>query len=182
MRSLTRVLAVTVSLIVMMGAFPSALADDAGGVPQHAWTGFDLNSEAFGPLRIGMPARELREILGDGQQAGEPALWGADGLEHWDVVYGLPELKVGLARSPGDETSAFVYAILAFGPPEWKTARGLGIGDPLGLVKSLYAEVIDPQWDTDANQGVLIGSFYSGILAGLKGGVVVSLYFGAMAE
>ena len=182
MKSLARVLWVIVSLIVMTGAFTSALADDAGGVPGTAWAGFDLAAEAFGPLRIGMPARELGEILGDWKQAGEPALWGADGLEHWDVVYGLPELMVGLARTPGDEASAFVYSILAFGPSEWKTARGLGIGDPSELAKSLYGEVIDPQWDTDANQGVLIGSLYGGILAGLKEGVVVSLYFGAMAE
>jgi hypothetical protein len=182
MKSLRRALLVIVSLAMLAGILPAALADDAGSVPGTAWEGFDLSAETFGPLRIGMPATELREALGEWTQAGEPALWGADGLEHWDVSYDLPGLTVGLARAPGDEASASVYSILAVGPLDWKTARGLGIGDTVELVKSLYGEVIDPEWDTDANQGVLIGSLYGGILAGLKEGAIVSLYLGALAE
>ena len=182
MKGIARVFSVILSLIVMMGASLPALADDAAGVPRTAWAAFDLSAETFGPLRLGMSAKELREVLGDWTQAGKPELWGADGLEHWDVLYDLPGVTAGLARVPGDDASAFVFSILAFGPLEWKTARGLGIGDPVGLVKSLYPEAIDPDWNSDANQGVLIGSLYGGILAGTQNGAVVSLYFGAMAE
>jgi hypothetical protein len=75
-----------------------------------------------------------------------------------------------------------VYNFLAIAPSEWKTARGVGIGDPVELVTSLYGDTIDPEWNIDANQGVLIGSLYGGILAGVAGGQIVSLYFGALAE
>ena len=182
MKSSLRVFLVIVSLVMMVGAFPAALADDAASVPRLAWAGFDLLAETFGPLRIGMPAGELQEVLGDWKQDSQPELWGADGLEHWQVSYDLVEVTVGLSRVPGDEASAMVYNFLAFGPHEWKTARGVGIGDPVELLKSLYQDAIDPEWDSDANQGLLIGSLYGGILAGVQGGLVVSLYFGALAE
>lgn len=182
MKSIARVFTVVLSLIVLLGVFPMALADDAGAAPRLAWADFDLGGEAFGPLRIGMPAKELQEILGDWQQTGEPELWGADGLEHWDVAYNLLGVTVGLARVPGDEESAMIYSFLALGPHEWKTVRGVGIGDPVELVNSLYQDAIDPQWNIDANQGLLIGSLYGGILAGIQGGQVVSLYFGALSE
>jgi hypothetical protein len=60
MKSITRILLVILSLTMMAGAFPAALADDAGAAPRQAWAGFDLGGETFGPLRIGMPAKELR--------------------------------------------------------------------------------------------------------------------------
>lgn len=182
MKSSLRIFLVILGLIVMIGAYPVALADDAGSAPQLAWAGFDLAAESFGPLRIALPAKELQEILGDWKQVSEPTLWGADGLEHWDVAYDLLGVTVGLARVPGDNASAMVYSFLAIGPHEWKTARGLGIGDPVELVKSLYQDAIDPEWNIDANQGVLIGSLYGGILARVENSMVVSLHFGTLAE
>lgn len=182
MKSSLRVFLVIVSLVMMVGAFPAVLADDAASVPRLAWAGFDLGAETFGHLRIGLPASELKEILGSWKQDSQPELWGADGLEHWQVSYDLLGITVGLSRVPGDEASAMVYNFLAIGPHEWKTARGVGIGDPVELVRSLYQDAIDPAWDSDANQGLLIGSLYGGILAGVQGGLVVSLYFGALAE
>ncbi len=182
MKIKSRALPVFLSLILMLGMFPAAQADDAGGVPRLSWAAFDLNGEAFGPMRISLPAKEMQEILGDWKQESEPELWGADGLEHWQVSYDLLGVTVGLARVPGDEAGAFVFSFTAVGPHEWKTARGIGIGDSVESVKALYQDAIDPDWNIDANQGVLIGSLYGGILAGVAGGQVVSLYFGALAE
>ena len=182
MRNIRRAFLLTAGLIVMLSLGLPALAENAGTPARPSWAGFDLGREAFGPLRIGLPAKEMHRLMGDWKQLSEPVLWAADGLEHWEAAYELPGILVGLARVPGDEAGAFVSSILAAGPREWKTARGLGIGDPVELVMSLYADAIDPLWNTDLSREILIGSLYGGMLVSLEDGLVVSLYLGAMAE
>ena len=176
MRNIRRALLLTAGLLVMLSLGLPALAVE----PPRA--DFDLGTEAFGPLRIGLPAEELQWLLGDWKQLSEPALWAADGLEHWEAGYELLGITVGLAREPGDGTGAFVSSVLATGPREWKTARGAGIGDPVEIVVSLYADAIDPLWNSNPSREILIGSLYGGMLVSLENGLVVSLYLDAMAE
>ena len=182
MRNIPRAFLITAGLLIMLSLGSPALAENAGTPARPSWADFDLGTEAFGPLRIGLPAKEMQWLPGDWKQLSEPALWAADGLEHWEAAYELLGITVGLAREPGDDAGAFVSYILATGPCEWKTARGLGIGDPVELVVSLYADAIDPLWNSDPNREILIGSLYGGMLVSLEDGLVVSLYLGAMAE
>ena len=182
MRNIRRAFLITAGLFVMLRLGSPALAENAGTPARPSWADFDLGREAFGPLSIGLPAKEMQWLPGDWKQLSEPALWAADGLEHWEAAYELLGITVGLAREPGDDAGAFVSSILATGPREWKTARGLGIGDPVELVVSLYADAIDPLWNSDPSREILIGSLFGGMLVRLEDGLVVSLYLGAMAE
>ena len=182
MSNIRRAFLIIAGLLFMLGLGLPALAENAGIPARPSWADFDLGTEAFGPLRIGLPAYEVQALLGDWKQLSEPVLWAADGLEHWEASYELLGITVGLAREPGDDAGAFVCSVLATGPREWKTARGLGIGDPDRLAMSLYADAIDPLWNSDPSREILIGSLYGGILVSLEGGLVVSLFLGAMAE
>ncbi|MHC1786328.1 MAG: hypothetical protein AB9880_04660 [Christensenellales bacterium] len=182
MKHSIRTLAALVGLSLMISLFPFSRCFAASAATPLLEEGFDLSTETFGPLRLGMTAGELTEILGEGRQDGEPALWAADGLEHWQIIYDQLHITAGIARTPGEKETAAVYSLLALGPQEWKTARGAGIGDTVTVFEGLYADAIDPLWDMTTHHSLLIGSLFGGILAGVEDGLVVSLYFGAMAE
>lgn len=179
MKGKTCLFLITLSLILALASLSPALAETA---PVPTEGPFRLEEETFGPLYIGMPEAELREIPCAWEALGEPEFWGADGLEHWEVSCAGLGITLGLARNPGDGSGAFVYSFTATAPCEWKTPRGLGIGDTAAMIKSLYQDAIDTQWAPDTDEAVLIGTLYGGILAMLEEGRVVSLFFGAMAE
>lgn len=179
MKGKKRILLLTLGLLMALSLSP-VLAE---AVPLPAEEPFLLQEETFGPLHVGMPFAELAEVPCAWEALGEPELWGADGLEHWQVSCAESGLTLGLARNPGGEAGAFVHSFTASAPCEWKTLRGIGIGDPAESLMSLYADDLDPEWQATGDaQWVLIGTPYGGILANVEEGLIVSLFFGAMAD
>ena len=47
---------------------------------------------------------------------------------------------------------------------------------------TLYAGLINPEWDEQASGSILIGTIFGGIMIGIENGLVSSLFIGAMAE
>ncbi len=179
MKDKTRILLLALSLLMAFAQLSPALAEP--DLPP-AEGPFLLEEETFGPLHIGMPEKELREIPCEWLALNEPALWGADGLEHWDLFCAQYGVQVGLARDPGAGSEAVVFSVFATAPCEWKTLRGAGIGDTAETLKALYGDALAPEGAPEGTEAVLIGSLYGGILAGIQDGLVTSLFFGAMAE
>ncbi len=182
MKRKVRVLAAALSLLMALGGLSAALAEAAENNPGLVAGEFRLEDETFGPLRIGMTEKELREVPGEWAALSEPALWGADGLEHWDVFCAQYGVQVGLARIPGTGSEAVIFSIFATAPCEWKTSRGAGIGDTAALLKTLYQDAIDLEGAPEGEEAVLIGSLFEGILVGVREGLVTSLFIGALAE
>lgn len=182
MKRILFVSVLAMSLMLALSGLSAALAETAGSAAGPAAEGFSLETETFGPLRVGMTEKELREIPGEWVAMGEPMLWGADGMEHWDLFCAQYGVQVGLARDPGTGSEAAVYSIFATAPCEWKTSRGIGIGDMADILKALYQDAIDLEEVPESEETVLIGSLYGGILAGVQEGLITSLFLGAMAE
>ncbi len=182
MKRKLRVPILVLSLMLALSGLSAALAETAGSAAGPAAEGFNLEAETFGPLRVGMTEKELREIPGEWVAMGDPVLWGADGMEHWDLFCAQYGVQVGLARDPGAGSEAVVFSVFATAPCEWKTSRGAGIGDTADMLKALYQDAIDLEGAPDGEEAVLIGSLFEGILAGVREGLVTSLFLGAMAE
>ena len=179
MNKMKRAWLLMISLMLLIAAFP-AIGETAAALPPMTWDTYDQAPEALGPLTLGMPEQEIKAQLGEPETAGTPELWGADGLLHWTLAYPAQGLSLDLAGiSAGEGT---LYAIHAAAPCALATARGLAIGTPRETVLTLYAGLINPEWDEEASGSILIGTIFGGIMIGIENGLVSSLFIGAMAE
>ena len=90
---------------------------------------------------------------------------------------------MALSCAPASRTSTYTAAVCAAAAPcALATARGLAIGAPRETVLTLYAGLINPEWDEEASGSILIGTIFGGIMIGIENGLVSSLFIGAMAE
>ena len=179
MNTMKRAWLLMISLMLLIAAFP-AIGEAASPPPPMTWDTFDPALEPLGPLTLGMPEQEIKAQLGEPETAGTPELWGADGLLHWTLAYPAQGLSLDLAGTSAGEGT--LYAIHAAAPCALATARGLAIGSPRDTVLTLYAGLINPEWDEQASGSILIGTIFGGIMIGIENGLVSSLYIGAMAE
>ena len=179
MNTMKRAWLLMISLMLLTAAFP-AIGEAAAALPPMTWDTFDPALEPLGPLTLGMPEQEIKAQLGEPETAGTPELWGADGLLHWTLSYPAQGLSLDLAGTSAGEGT--LYAIHAAAPCALATARGLAIGAPRDTVLTLYAGLINPEWDEQASGSILIGTIFGGIMIGIENGLVSSLFIGAMAE
>ena len=179
MNKMKRAWLLMISLMLLTAAFP-AIGETASPLPPMTWDTYDPALEALGPLTLGMPEQEIKAQLNEPETAGTPELWGADGLLHWTLAYPAQGLSLDLAGTSAGEGT--LYAIHAAAPCTLTTARGLAIGAPRETVLTLYAGLINPEWDEEASGSILIGTIFGGIMIGIENGLVSSLFIGAMAE
>ncbi len=179
MKKMKRAWLLMISLMMLIAAFP-AIGETASALPPMTWDTYDPALEALGPLTLGMPEQEIKAQLGEPETAGTPELWGADGLLHWTLAYPAQGLSLGFAGTDAGEGT--LYSIHAAAPCTLTTARGLAIGAPRETALTLYAGLINPEWDEQASGSILIGTIFGGIMIGIENGLVSSLFIGAMAE
>ena len=179
MNKMKRAWLLMISLMLLAASFP-AMGEPASPLPPMTWDTFDPALDPLGPLTLGMPEQEIKAQLGLPETAGTPELWGADGLLHWTLAYPAQGLSLGMAGTGAGEGT--LYAIHAAAPCALATARGLAIGAPRETVLTLYAGLINPEWDEEASGSILIGTIFGGIMIGIENGLVSSLFIGAMAE
>ena len=139
--------------------------------------GFDImKNEAVGFLKIGLAAAEVLAGLGEPADKSPSRIWGADGLEHQKWRYPTQGIEFDMVKREG----AFVVNLIRITTPcEYKTKRGIGIGSPAKEVQAAYPDQLNPE----VNETKLVaGTVYGGIIFGLDGGVVSSIFIGAAAE
>ena len=180
MNKMKRAWLLMISLMLLIAASIPAIGEAASPPPPMTWDTYDPALEALGPLTLGMPEQEIKAQLGEPETAGTPELWGADGLLHWTLAYPAQGLSLGMAGTGAAEGT--LYAIHAAAPCTLTTARGLAIGAPRETALTLYAGLINPEWDEQASGSILIGTIFGGIMIGIENGLVSSLFIGAMAE
>ena len=64
-------------------------------------------------------------------------------------------------------------------PCEYKTKQGIGIGSSVKEVQAAYPNQLNPAVN---DTKLVAGTVYGGIIFGLDGGVVSSIFIGAAAE
>ncbi|HUR67229.1 MAG TPA: hypothetical protein VMZ03_12840, partial [Chitinophagaceae bacterium] len=131
-------------------------------IPPATTTG-KIDIESFGPLKLGMPYKELVAAVGHPGKKGEAVLWAADGLVHQDWTYPAE----GLVLNVSFEKDALLqtgklFTITATAPNSYKTAAGFAIGSSYSEVEAAYKKDIDPE-ATDKTQ-ITVGSVYGGII------------------
>ena len=139
--------------------------------------GFDImKNEAVGFLKIGLAAAEVLAGLGEPADKSPIRIWGADGLEHQKWRYPAKGIEFDMVKRDG---AFLVNMIHITNPCNYKTKQGIGIGSPAKEVQAAYPDQLNPE----VNETKLVaGTVYGGIIFGLDGGVVSSIFIGAAAE
>ena len=139
--------------------------------------GFDImKNEAVGFLKIGLAASEVLAGLGEPTDKSPSRIWGADGLEHQTWRYPGKGIEFDMVNRDG----AFrVNRIQIQKPCEYKTKQGIGIGSSAKEVQAAYTNKLNPEVN---GTKLLVGTVYGGIIFGMDGGVVSSIFIGAAAE
>ena len=149
---------------------------DCAGV-DYLKIGFDvMKNEAVGFLRIDLAAAEVQARLGDPADKSPIRIWGADGLEHQKWRYPAKGIEFDMVKREG----AFVVNMISITTPcDYKTKQGIGIGSPAKEVQAAYPNQLNPAVN---GTKLVAGTVYGGIIFGLDGGVVSSIFIGAAAE
>ena len=139
--------------------------------------GFDImKNEAVGFLKIGLAASEVQSRLGEPADKSPSRIWGADGLEHQKWRYPAKGIEFDMVKREG----AFVVNMISITTPcDYKTKQGIGIGSPAKEVQAAYPNQLNPAVN---GTKLVAGTVYGGIIFGLDGGVVSSIFIGAAAE
>ena len=139
--------------------------------------GFDImKNEAVGFLKIGLAASEVPAGLGEPADKSPIRIWGADGLEHQKWRYPAKGIELDMANRDG---AFLVNRIRITTPCEYKTKQGIGIGSSAKDVQAAYMNQLNPAY---SDTKLVAGTIYGGIIFGLDGGVVSSIFIGAAAE
>ena len=139
--------------------------------------GFDImKNEAVGFLKIGLAAAEVLAGLGEPADKSPIRIWGADGLEHQKWRYPAKGIEFDMVKRDG----AFLVNMISITTPcEYKTKQGIGIGSSVKEVQAAYPNQLNPAVN---DTKLVAGTVYGGIIFGLDGGVVSSIFIGAAAE
>ena len=139
--------------------------------------GFDImKNEAVGFLKIGLAAAEVLAGLGEPADKSPIRIWGADGLEHQKWRYPAKGIEFDMVKREG----AFVVNMISITTPcEYKTKQGIGIGSSVKEVQAAYPNQLNPAVN---DTKLVAGTVYGGIIFGMEGGAVSSIFIGAATE
>ncbi len=154
---------------------PSQASASAG-----AGSGFSMESERLGPIRIGDPERDILTELSLPASKGDDIQWGATGTYVQEWSYPDKGLTLQM-ESPDQDSSKTVLTAMIEAPSAYKTARGIGIGATEAEVRSAYGSVEEAESSTPGETFVA-GSIYGGVIFDFKGGKVSQIFLGAGAE
>ena len=139
--------------------------------------GFDImKNEAVGFLKIGLAAAEVLAGLGEPADKSPIRIWGADGLEHQKWRYPAKGIEFDMVKRDG----AFLVNMISITTPcEYKTKQGIGIGSSVKEVQAAYPNQLNPAVN---DTKLVAGTVYGGIIFGMEGGAVSSIFICAAAE
>ena len=139
-----------------------------------------LKEERIGPLRLDLPASEVKPLITCPVQRGPVEWWGADGDYHqaWAAPACGLTLDLSATESSGSQT---LTAITLTRPSSWKTARGIGIGSTEREVIAAYRR--DRERETSVpGERLVAGTVYGGLVFTFHQGRVTRIFLGAAAE
>lgn len=139
-----------------------------------------MRSDGLGELRIGMPQKEVIELLGEPEGRGKQLLWEADALHHQEWRYPRQGIFLDLV-SDSAESIQRVASIRTGLHSTLETTRGIKVGDSFAAVNKAYAEQLDAD-NSDPPFTLLAGSLDDGILFSFEEGKVIRIFLGAAAE
>lgn len=142
---------------------------------------FDImNSEHFGPLRLGLSQAAVVAQFGKPASKSKEVFEAATGdyVENWSYPSRGLSLHMAGAKKGGAKT---VSGITLKAPCKLASARGIRIGSTDNDVRKAYAK---KELDKDFTRPgfIVAGSIYGGIMFTITGGRVTSIFLGAGAE
>ena len=167
-------------LAILIGTLVLSLFDASNCRGDETATEAMLRRESLGGLRLGLPEKDVRKLLGPPVKRGELVFQEADGNYVQDWHY--PSKGIELLMSAGEKKSGVktIANITASAPCTFATRKGIKIGDAESAARKAYAEHVDRE---SSDPGTLVvGSVYGGIIFNFSKGKVSQIFYGAAAE
>ena len=139
-----------------------------------------LHAERIGPFEVGMSKEAVVRLAPGLRQSGPVIEEGATGdwVEFWsDPAEGL---TIGFAAATEDGPRQ-LRSVEITAPSRLVTRRNVGIGATYEGVRAEYQDVLDRDFPP-VPTAIIVGSLYGGMMFQFEGGVVKSIFIGAMAE
>ena len=152
-----------------------APAPDAAAAPAPIDEDKLLETEAIGPLKIGMVEADAIKALGAPKTKSKVIEEGATGSFVSDWTFDGAALHMAADKKKGP----FKVASISVTKPPHATARGIKVGSTLAELINAYPRTVED--GSDPNM-FLVGSIYGGLLFKLEKAVVTEIFLGAMAE
>lgn len=141
---------------------------------------FNLDAFMLGKIHYGMSVADAAGLPGCVFTKGKLIASEADGALH--QAWQGRSCGVNLGFSTLDKKAALKLTdIEILAPSQIKTARGIGIGSTEAQVRAQYPHEINPE-ESMAQQTIVLGSIYGGVVFGLEKGKVKRIFVGAAAE
>lgn len=161
-------------------------ADPAGGAAAPAGPAiaagvpYGAADEAVGRLALDLPQERAVEIVGPlPADVVAPVMMEATG--EWIFVASYPEQGLIITFGSTQEAGPFtVSSITVEAPSTWATPRGIAIGSTKADVERVYAGAINTEEPMENT--VVVNSVYGGVLFGITGDKVSSIFVGAASE
>jgi hypothetical protein len=140
---------------------------------------FAYDREQIGQLHLGLPAKEVQQLIPGQPSRGPEELWGADGQYHQEWKYSQAGIDLGLASEKKGGPKS-VASITVTSPSKLQTQRGIGIGSTAAEVAQAYGPFRNAEDSTPDH--FVAGSNFGGVIFTLEQGRVSSIFVGAAAE
>lgn len=157
-------------LILLLACPLAAIADDARL----------LKNERIGPLKLGTSAKQVLSLIQPKPQRGPIDKWDADNDYHQEWNFRKRGIKLGMSSSKRGGAQ-FIESIAISPPCAFSTQRGIHIGSAEGKVLQAYKNVLNRE-ESVSGSSLVAGSYYGGLVFGIKNGKVTDIFLGAAAE
>lgn len=139
-----------------------------------------MKAEAIGPLRLGMPIKQLPALPGCKPKLGPEQLWGADGAYHQDWDAPSCGLHLNLVSDKPKQPKT-IFSIRITAPNKLASKRGIKVGSTEAQARKAYGAAYNGE-ESQAGQTLVFGSIYGGLICTLNKGKVSEIFLGAAAE
>lgn len=151
---------------------------DTNGRETYTKIGFELMKETIGSLAVGMSADDVLSQLGIPEEKSDAQVWGADRMEHQRWYYPTKGVELGMITREGRQD---VEKIVIKDSCDYKTQRGIKIGNSAMDIHTAYKNVINPR-DSEPGKRIVCGTVYGGIIFNLQNDIVSRIFIGAAVE
>ena len=137
--------------------------------------------EHIGPLKLGMPAKQVIAALGPPATKGVAEDSPATGEVTQSWSYPSKGLVLSVSLHHSTKAPLTLRSVRAMSPCTLRSQRGISIGSAVEDVRAAYGSMEDTEATKSADRFVA-GSIYGGLIFRFESGRVTSMFLGAVAE
>ncbi|HAN10684.1 MAG TPA: hypothetical protein DCP90_08755 [Clostridiales bacterium] len=137
-----------------------------------------MSKTTLGGLKYGMNSNEVVKLIGNPEEKSQEFYQQYSGRYYEQWMYENKGIEILMVKIDAD--TKIINKITISGPCNFETNKGIKIGSTKEEVITKYKSIINSQ--DSADDWIVVGSVYGGVMFEIKEGKVSKMYMGASAE